>query len=63
MVHTYEVLVDMKEYIGEGSNVETARYEIHAETRELADYTARYQARTDHPRASEYDIRVTRLLR
>ncbi|MEL6221793.1 MAG: hypothetical protein AAFR31_04005 [Cyanobacteria bacterium J06627_8] len=63
MVHTYEVFVDFKEYSSEASQMGSMRYEIHAESRSLADNVARSQARTDHPSASEYDIRVTRLLR
>ncbi|MEB3211848.1 MAG: hypothetical protein VKL39_10860 [Leptolyngbyaceae bacterium] len=63
MVHTYEVFVDFKEYSSEESHTGSMRYEIHAESRSLADTTARSQARTDHPSASEYDIRTIRLLR
>jgi hypothetical protein len=66
MVHTYEVFVDIKELNEQGANefrCGTARYEIDAESITKADYMARDQARTDHPRGMEYDIRVTRLLR
>ncbi|MEM7770101.1 MAG: hypothetical protein AAGA75_12185 [Cyanobacteria bacterium P01_E01_bin.6] len=63
MVHTYEVFVDFKEYSNENSHMGSTRYEIHAESRSIADNEARSQARSDHPAASEYDIRVTRLLR
>jgi hypothetical protein len=63
MVHTYEVFVDFKEYSNENSQVGSARYEIHAESKAGADDLARSQIRTDHPTASEYDIRFTRILR
>jgi hypothetical protein len=66
MVHTYEVLVDIKEYSDQISNSfqrGTARYEIDAESREKADGMAFQQAKTDHPKGTEYDVRVTRLLR
>lgn len=63
MVHTYEVFVDFKEYSNEASQVGSARYEVHAESKAGADDLARSQARNEHPSASEYDIRFTRLLR
>jgi hypothetical protein len=63
MSHTYEVMVDMKEFASQGFCTRTTRYEIDAETRQTADYTARGQVRTDYPSAAEYDIRVTRLLK
>ncbi|WP_448563506.1 hypothetical protein [Trichothermofontia sp.] len=65
MVHTYEVFVDMKEYLGQTNNtlrLMSARYEVDAESREQADLTARGQATGDYPNATEYDVRVTRLL-
>lgn len=65
MVHTYEVFVDMKEYLGQSdsaSRLMSARYEVDAESREQADVTARGQATEDYPKATEYDVRVTRLL-
>ena len=63
MVHTYEVFVDFKEYSNETSQISSTRYEVHAESKLGAGDVARFQARTEHPSASEYDIRVTRLLR
>lgn len=66
MVHTYEVLVDIKEFAGVTENSfqrETARYEIDAESREKADGIAFKKARSEHPRGTEYDVRVTRLLK
>lgn len=63
MVHTYEVLVDVKECVEHTFKSETTRYEIDAESRQEAYGMARVQARTDHPLCIEYDTRVTRLLR
>ncbi len=65
MVHTYEVLVDIKEFeqTGNAYHSGTTRYEIDAESREKADGMARMQARHEHPACTEYDVRVTRLLR
>ncbi|WP_341528075.1 hypothetical protein WKK05_01600 [Nostoc sp. UHCC 0302] len=66
MVHTYEVLVDIKEFLGQTNNncqCGTTRYEINAESKQKADGIALVQARSDHPKGTEYDVRVTRLLR
>lgn len=65
-MHTYEVLVDIKEYLemtDTSCRSETARYEIDAESKDKVDRIAREQARNDHPQGIEYDIRVTRLLK
>lgn len=66
MVHTYEVLVDIKEFTDMTNNTYqrgTARYEINAESIQIADGMALNQARSDRPKGTEYDVRVTRLLR
>lgn len=66
MVHTYEVLVDVREFLGHADmscRAGTMRYEIDAESRSAVNGMARAQARTDFPSATEYDVRVTRLLR
>ncbi len=66
MVHTYEVLVDTKEYFGQATNTsycETTRYEVDAESRKIANDMARVWARNDHPKCTEYDVRVTRILK
>jgi len=66
MVHTYEVLVDIKEYLGQTATTcqnATSRYEVDAESKRSADVMARAQARNEHPHATELDSRVTRLLR
>jgi hypothetical protein len=65
MVHTYEVLVDIKEFAGQTNSISqcgTSRYEIMAESQKNADNMARIQARREHPNGTEYDARVTRLL-
>lgn len=65
MVHTFEVFVDMREYL-EPTNafqIATTRYEIDAETIRQADYQARSQALRDYPHGAEYDIRVTKVLK
>ena len=66
MTHTYEVFVDMREYLeptGNRFHNETTRYEIDAESRSIANGVAQAQARAEHPFCTEYDIRVTRLLK
>lgn len=65
MVHTYEVLVDIKEYLEQtnSSRCETSRYEVDAESTQRANSMARVWARNEHPRGVEYDVRVTRLLK
>jgi hypothetical protein len=65
MVHTYEVLVDIKESTQMHNTFRngTERYEIDAESQQRAGGIARVQARNDHPQCIEYDVRVTRLLR
>jgi hypothetical protein len=66
MIHTYEVFVDIKEYeeqTNQASRMLSARYEVDAESTHNADYSARDQAVADYPRATEYDVRVTRLLK
>jgi hypothetical protein len=66
MVHTYEVFVDIKEYFEQANSFSrcgTTRYEIDAESRKIANDTARSLARNEHPKCTEYDVRVTRLLK
>lgn len=66
MVHTYEVLVDIKECTESTTNTfgcGTTRYEIDAESKKQADTQARVQAKSEHPLGIEYDVRVTRLLK
>lgn len=66
MVHTYEVMVDIKEYdepTTDNCHKGTSRYEIDAESRQTADVMALRQAKNEHPQGIEYDVRVTRLLK
>ncbi|MGA7937628.1 MAG: hypothetical protein WCA35_29030 [Kovacikia sp.] len=65
MVHTYEVLVGVKESTPANNTFRngTERYEIDAESHQGASGIARVQVRNDHPQCVEYDVRVTRLLR
>lgn len=66
MVHTYEVLVDIKEFAHLSNNTVqcgTSRYEIDAESIKIANSMARVMAKSDHPSGTEYDVRVTRFLR
>ncbi|BDA68738.1 hypothetical protein CAL7716_029040 [Calothrix sp. PCC 7716] len=66
MVHTYEVFVDVKEFADYKSNdarFGSTRYEIDAESRSIVDVVAFDKARSEYPKASEYDIRITRLLK
>ena len=66
MVHTYEVLVDIRELADLTNNAfisGTTRYEIDAESKQKAGGMARIQAKCDHPKGIEYEARVTRLLR
>lgn len=63
MVHTYEVFVDFKDYTDKAHLIGSNRYEISAESRDFADSAALLKARSDHPKASEYDVRITRMLR
>lgn len=65
MSHTYEVFVDIRECGGipESPNrMLSARYEVDAVSKFKADYGARYRAEHDYPKATEYDVRVTRIL-
>lgn len=66
MVHTYEVLVDIKEFedlMDNAFHCGTSRYEIDAESKDKAYSMARFQAKSEHPKGTEYDVRVTRLLK
>lgn len=65
MNHKFEVFVDTVEYNGTQSSTATlseARYEIDADSRLQAYSSARTKAEHEHPSATEYCIRVTRVL-
>ncbi|MEO0867758.1 MAG: hypothetical protein AAFY17_04775 [Cyanobacteria bacterium J06642_11] len=65
-MHTFEVFVDIKECAGKDhatSRIMATRYEINANGRTDAHDTALSKAGEDYPQATEYDIRITRLLK
>ncbi len=65
MSHTYEAFVDIREYNGLSNSLLrmlSARYEVDADSLYLADDTALHRAQSDYPQASEYEVRVTRIL-
>ena len=65
MHHTYEVFVDIKEFASQRSSATrmlSARYEVDAESKYSADYAARGLAGNQYPSATEYDVRVTRMI-
>lgn len=65
-MHTFEVFVDIKECAGKNnaaSRIMATRYEINASGRVDAHDTALFKAGKDYPKATEYDIRITRLLK
>ena len=66
MSHTYEAFVDIKEYEGSASaspRIYTERYEVDAISLRGADEAALSKATGVHPKASEFDVRITRLLK
>lgn len=66
MSHTYEAFVDIKEYEGGQSaspRIYTERYEVDAISLQGADEAALSKATGVHPKASEFDVRITRLLK
>ena len=65
-MHTFEVFVDIKECAGHDNatnRIMATRYEINASGRNDAHDTALFKAEKDYPKATEYDIRITRLLK
>lgn len=65
MNHKFEVFVDTVEYSGVQSRTATlaeTRYEIDADSRLQAYSSARVRAEHEYPSATEYNIRVTRVL-
>lgn len=66
MSQTYEVFVDIREYLTPSevsTRIQTARYEIDADSQKIAHDVAQGQAKSDYPQATERDIRVTRILK
>ncbi|MBX2863890.1 MAG: hypothetical protein KTR27_10060 [Leptolyngbyaceae cyanobacterium MAG.088] len=65
-MHTFEVFVDIKECTEKNDDrdrIMATRYEINASGRTDAHDTALFQAGKDYPKATEYDIRITRVLK
>ncbi len=65
-MHTFEVFVDIKECAEKTnltSRIMATRYEIDASGRTDAYDTALFKAEKEYPAATEYDIRITRLLK
>lgn len=66
MSNIYEAFVDIKEYddapTGMPPHVFTKRYEVDAASQVEADRTALYRAESEYPKATEFDVRMTRLL-
>jgi hypothetical protein len=66
MNHTFEAFVDIREY-QDGQNasprIYTERYEVDATSVHGADEVALTKAAGIHPKASEFDVRITRLLK
>ena len=66
MSHTYEAFVDIKEYTGNPTatpKIYTDRYEVDALSIQGADEAAITKATGIHPKAAEFDVRITRLLK
>ena len=64
-MHTYEVFVDICECQSLASTscrFLEERYQIHADSKNQAHHSALHRAETAHPKATEYDVRVTRML-
>lgn len=65
MNHTYEAFVDIKEFgdqLGILPRVYTDRYEVDAPSKFDADHSALLKAENIHPKATEFNVRVTRLI-
>ncbi|NEQ45168.1 MAG: hypothetical protein F6K00_17040 [Leptolyngbya sp. SIOISBB] len=66
MSHTYEAFVDIKEFTGSQTTapkIYTERYEVDALSVQGADEAAITKATGIHPKAAEFDVRITRLLK
>jgi hypothetical protein len=65
MSHVFEAFVDIKEYsdrIDRPPSLYTERYEIDAGSRLEADRTALYKAESEHPQATEFYVRMSRVI-
>ena len=65
MSNIFEAFVDIKEYsdrIDRPPSLYTERYEIDASSRLEADRAALYKAESEHPRTTEFYVRMARIL-
>ncbi|HEY9738558.1 MAG TPA: hypothetical protein V6D06_19830 [Trichocoleus sp.] len=65
MSNLFEAFVDIKEYSEEidlPPSIFTEHYVIDAASRLEADRAALYRAEADHPKATEYDVRLSRII-
>lgn len=65
MSNLFEAFVDIKEYAEEMDlppSIFTKHYVIDASSRLEADQAALHKAEAEHPRATEYDVRLSRII-
>lgn len=64
MSNTYEAFVDIKEYDPSGlkPHIFTQRYVIDAASRGLVEEASLFKAEHEFPKATEFDVRLTRLI-
>jgi hypothetical protein len=65
MSHVFETFVDILEFEGTPTtspHIFTERYEVNANSRQAASREALHKAEMVHPKASELDVRVTRVM-
>lgn len=65
MSHVFEAFVDILEFESDASaapHMFTERYEINANSKQAASREALHKAEIVHPKASELDVRVTRVM-
>jgi hypothetical protein len=65
MSHVFEAFVDILEFEGNPTlspHIFTERYEVNANSKQSASEEALHKAEMVHPKASELDVRVTRIM-
>jgi hypothetical protein len=65
MSHLFEAYVDILEYdsnFNVSPHIFTERYEVSANSKHAAGQEALHKAESVHPKASELDVRVTRIM-
>ena len=65
MSHVFEAFVDILEFEGNlnaSPHIFTERYEVNANSKQAASREALHKAEMVHPKASELDVRVTRVM-